>query len=187
MGIIRGVHAFLPLLKESKGRIVTITSMLGRVPMPGLTTYSVSKFGAEAYMDCIRRELKPFGITCSILEPGFFKTAVIPVDKLESQVTTAWNSLTEEEQLDYGEEFRKKAVEIYRWHHENSAPISWVVNDYYHAVTARFPRLRYRSGWECLLSYVPSTFLPTELGDYVMSKVLISNVPAVVKKNSKVE
>ena len=182
MGIIRGVHAFLPLLKESRGRIVTITSMLGRVPMPGLTTYSVSKFAAEAYMDCIRRELRIYGISCHILEPGYFKTGVIPVERLQGQVDEAWKNLPETTKFEYGERFKEAVVEIYKWYNATSNPnIDWVVNDYYHAITAQFPRLRYRSGWECVLTYVPVTYLPTALGDWVMSKLFFQNPPAFLE------
>uniref|UniRef100_A0A914RGM4 Uncharacterized protein n=1 Tax=Parascaris equorum TaxID=6256 RepID=A0A914RGM4_PAREQ len=46
--------AFKALLKQSKGRIISVTSVAGRVSLPYTGPYSVGKFASEAYMDCIR-------------------------------------------------------------------------------------------------------------------------------------
>lgn len=42
------------MLKESKGRIVSVSSVSGRVSVPCIAPYSVAKYGVEAYMDAIR-------------------------------------------------------------------------------------------------------------------------------------
>ena len=53
-GLIDVTKAFLPLLRKAKGRIVNTSSIAGRVSFPGSAPYSVSKYGVEAYSDCIR-------------------------------------------------------------------------------------------------------------------------------------
>uniref|UniRef100_A0A7E4UU27 Estradiol 17-beta-dehydrogenase n=1 Tax=Panagrellus redivivus TaxID=6233 RepID=A0A7E4UU27_PANRE len=185
MGIIRTVHAFSDLLKASKGRIVSISSMLGRVPLPGLTNYVTSKFAAEGYLDSVRRELHDFGIKVSILEPGFFRTQVIPLDRVRGEIDKSWSRLTPEQQADYGVEFKEQIFSDFAYFHNTSNPnVGWVVNDYYHAVTAKYPRLRYPSGWECLFALVPSTYLPTGLGDWVIRN-LVGIRPPPLAKNSK--
>ena len=44
----------MPLIKQSSGRIISTTSVAGRVTVPWGAPYAVSKYGAEAYMDAIR-------------------------------------------------------------------------------------------------------------------------------------
>ena len=54
LGVVRVTQAFKHLIKKSKGRIVTVASVYGRVPGPGVGPYVVSKFAVEAYCDAIR-------------------------------------------------------------------------------------------------------------------------------------
>uniref|UniRef100_F1LAA7 Short-chain dehydrogenase/reductase family 9C member 7 n=1 Tax=Ascaris suum TaxID=6253 RepID=F1LAA7_ASCSU len=92
--------------QQSKGRIISVTSVAGRVSLPYTGPYSVGKFASEAYMDCIRYELKPFGVTCCILEPGVFKTTLVNRDAMKKRINGAWNKLTEEQREDYGVAFK---------------------------------------------------------------------------------
>lgn len=71
---VRIIHDLLPLLKESKGRIVNITSVCGIVSAPSNSTYSSSKFALEALSDALRVELAPFGCSVIVLEPTTMKT-----------------------------------------------------------------------------------------------------------------
>ncbi|KAK3699873.1 hypothetical protein QZH41_005306 [Actinostola sp. cb2023] len=61
-GMIDVTKTFLPLLKMTKGRVVNVISIAGRVSLPSIVAYSVSKYGAEAFCDALRRELAVFGI-----------------------------------------------------------------------------------------------------------------------------
>ena len=56
-GLIDMTNAFLPSLRKCKGRIVNTSSIVGRFSMPGGAPYNVSKYGVEAYSDCIRQVL----------------------------------------------------------------------------------------------------------------------------------
>jgi len=169
LGHIRCVHAFLPMLKKSKGRIITVTSVAGRVSPPCGAPYSASKYAAEAYMDAIRRELAPYGIYCCILEPEAFKTDLLNEEAMIKRVEHAWNQTDEETKRAYGEKFKNEFV--LKWNqvfHKLATPhLHYVVDNYYHAITARFPRYRYRCGWLALLFYIPMSYLPTGLEDYI--------------------
>ncbi|PIO63491.1 hypothetical protein TELCIR_14908, partial [Teladorsagia circumcincta] len=55
-GVVRVTHAFKKYVKRSEGRIVTVTSVNGRLSTPCGGPYVVSKYGTEAYMDAISRE-----------------------------------------------------------------------------------------------------------------------------------
>ena len=52
-GVIYVTRAFLPLVRLAKGRVVNIASMLGRIST-GPAPYCVSKYGVEAFSDCLR-------------------------------------------------------------------------------------------------------------------------------------
>ena len=52
-GVIYVTRAFLPLVRLAKGRVVNTASMLGRIAT-GPAPYCVSKYGVEAFSDCLR-------------------------------------------------------------------------------------------------------------------------------------
>ncbi len=54
LGVIRMTHAFKFLVKKAKGRIITVTSIYGRISGGGIGPYTVSKFATEAYCDTLR-------------------------------------------------------------------------------------------------------------------------------------
>lgn len=52
------------------GRIVNLSSALSRFSLPNRSTYGVTKYGIQALSDCLRFEMKRWGISISIIEPG---------------------------------------------------------------------------------------------------------------------
>src|SRR5215510_4507027 len=70
IGLLAVTQAFLRLLRQSKGRIVNIVSVLGRLAIPLMGAYSATKFALEALTDAFRIELRPWGIHVSLIEPG---------------------------------------------------------------------------------------------------------------------
>ena len=54
MGVIDVTMTFMPLVKKARGRVVNISSALGRVVMPDTPTYVLSKFTLEAFTDILR-------------------------------------------------------------------------------------------------------------------------------------
>jgi NAD(P)-dependent dehydrogenase (short-subunit alcohol dehydrogenase family) len=58
LGVHRTTRAALPLLRTAKGRIVMVSSVMGRTSMPFAGAYATSKYGLEGYSDALRRELK---------------------------------------------------------------------------------------------------------------------------------
>jgi NAD(P)-dependent dehydrogenase (short-subunit alcohol dehydrogenase family) len=70
IGAMAVTRAVLPRLRESRGRIVFISSVNGRLSMPMLGAYSASKFALEAAADAMRMELRPRHIPVVIVEPA---------------------------------------------------------------------------------------------------------------------
>ncbi|CAL1274926.1 unnamed protein product, partial [Larinioides sclopetarius] len=76
LGMVRVTKAFLPLVKQAKGRIVNVTSLIGVMPGPHISPYASSKYAAVGFTDCIRQELDVSGVTVVSIEPEVFKTGL---------------------------------------------------------------------------------------------------------------
>jgi NAD(P)-dependent dehydrogenase (short-subunit alcohol dehydrogenase family)/uncharacterized lipoprotein YbaY len=72
----RVTKAFAPLLAESKGRVVNISSIAGFAATPLLGPYAMSKHALEAYSDALRAEMAVLGVTVVAIEPGRFATNI---------------------------------------------------------------------------------------------------------------
>jgi len=71
----RLVRAALPYMREQgDGTVVNMSSVLGRVSLPGVGTYSASKAALEALSDALRVEVAPFGVDVVLVEPGGVET-----------------------------------------------------------------------------------------------------------------
>lgn len=76
LGAVAVTQAFLPMLKEARGRIVNLSSVAGRIAPPFMAPYAASKSALEAISDCLRRELHPFGIDVIVIQPGIVHTPI---------------------------------------------------------------------------------------------------------------
>jgi NAD(P)-dependent dehydrogenase (short-subunit alcohol dehydrogenase family) len=74
VGQVALLQALLPALRDSRGRIVLMGSVSGRLALPFLAPYAASKFALEAVADSLRGEVAPFGIAVSLLQPGSIAT-----------------------------------------------------------------------------------------------------------------
>ncbi|VDM37118.1 unnamed protein product [Toxocara canis] len=187
-GAIRVIHSFKVLLKSSRGRIVGITSSCCRGHIPGTGPYSVSKHAIQGYLEVLsennRQEMRLFDVDVIIVEPGFFRTSLVNAETIETTMASLWERTNQTTRLQYGEHFFKKCDPILCGYYvtvigifvgtetavkllstTSSPHTEWVVNAYYHAVTARFPQRRYQVGYDSLLVFVPFSFLPPILQD----------------------
>lgn len=89
MGTVRTVHALWDLLRESRGRVVLISSETGPqhgMPMNG--AYAMSKHAVEAYGDALRRELMFQGLDVVLVQPGPFRTGMTAAIRRSFQEST---------------------------------------------------------------------------------------------------
>jgi short-subunit dehydrogenase len=75
-GVVRITQLCAPLLRQHKGRIVTIGSVAGHVSLPGHGIYSSSKFAIEALSDALRVELAGHKVSVSLVDPAYVQTAI---------------------------------------------------------------------------------------------------------------
>lgn len=74
-GVHRMLKAVLPLMREQRrGHIINVSSMLGFSGAAGFSFYSAAKFAVEGLSESLAKEVAPFGIKVTIVEPGPFRT-----------------------------------------------------------------------------------------------------------------
>ena len=94
-GLIRLTQLVLPGMRRQRwGRVVNLSSMGGRLTLPGGAFYHATKYAVEALSDALRFEVKPFGVDVVVVEPGpirtqFGDTAIAAVQRV-SQADSAY-------------------------------------------------------------------------------------------------
>ena len=78
----------LPHLRTSRGQIITLTSIAGTIPTPGLAVYGATKAALIAWTSSLNREEAEHGIRATAISPGFVATRM-----------TEWTGLPDEEQI----------------------------------------------------------------------------------------
>ncbi len=74
-GYVRMAQLVLPGMRRAgRGRIVNVSSVAGRVTMPGAGAYAASKYAIEAISDALRFEVRGFGVDVIVIEPGPIRT-----------------------------------------------------------------------------------------------------------------
>jgi NAD(P)-dependent dehydrogenase (short-subunit alcohol dehydrogenase family) len=91
-GHIAVTQALLPALLRSKGRLINISSIGGKIAMPTYGAYAGAKFALEAVSDSLRREVGPLGVQVIVIEPGGVRTemanrGVATANRLAAQMT----------------------------------------------------------------------------------------------------
>jgi NAD(P)-dependent dehydrogenase (short-subunit alcohol dehydrogenase family) len=109
-GSLSTIHAFLPLLRQAKGRIVQIGSMTGRFPLPFSGPSSASKAAIEAFADVYRTELKPFDVDFIIVQAGAMLTG--GPAKTAAQLKQVSENMTVEQKNLYGKYFDQFATAL---------------------------------------------------------------------------
>jgi NAD(P)-dependent dehydrogenase (short-subunit alcohol dehydrogenase family) len=78
IGPMNVTRAVLPIMrKQRSGHIISISSAAGLVGFEFCTAYAASKFGVEGWMESLHAEVAPFGISTTIVNPGFFRTELL--------------------------------------------------------------------------------------------------------------
>src|SRR6187401_1644751 len=79
LGPMNVTRAVLPVMrKQRSGHLVSISSSAGLAAgFEFVSAYAASKFGLEGWMESLQAEVGPFGITTTIVNPGFFRTELL--------------------------------------------------------------------------------------------------------------
>jgi NADP-dependent 3-hydroxy acid dehydrogenase YdfG len=76
-GLLTMTRTALPAMRaRTSGRIINVSSLVGRTTFPGMGVYGATKYAVEALSDALRQEVAGFGIKVVIIEPGFTATSL---------------------------------------------------------------------------------------------------------------
>ena len=168
VGQVAVTQAFLPALRRQRGRIVLMGSIGGKSALPFLGPYASSKFALEAIADSLRVELRPFGVSVSIVEPGSIKTPIWTKGSARAEELRG-RFAPEQQELYAGAiaQFRKVAVA------RGLAGVGpeEVAKAVEHALTAERPKPRYLVGKDARLRRRVER-LPVRLRDRLIERAL---------------
>jgi NAD(P)-dependent dehydrogenase (short-subunit alcohol dehydrogenase family) len=165
-GHIAVTKAMLSLLRQAPGRIVFISSIGGLIAFPMNGPYHVAKFGIEAAGDVFRQELRPWGISVSIVEPGSIATPIW--ERSDREIDALVERAPETEQL-YGKQvaaMRKVSKSLAA----RGIPPEKVARAIEHALTARRPRTRYLVGIDAKFQARARRLIPTRVFDRIVAR-----------------
>lgn len=83
-------HAVRPMMKQCKGSIINLSSVVGRSGNAGQSNYSASKAGVIAFTRSLAKELGSRNIRCNAIAPGYIETEM--TGQLDPEVSAAWNA-----------------------------------------------------------------------------------------------
>lgn len=179
-GHVAMTQALLPALIRSRGRVINISSVGGKVAMATYGPYAATKFALEAVSDSLRREMAPLGVGVVVIEPGAVRTemldrAIATADKLVS-------AMTPEQNQRYGplvHAVNSQAASSTKSGLSADAAARVVAK----AVTASKPRTRYTIGREAAVIRLVR-FLPDRTLDRILSAALRPHYPKGSKDHS---
>jgi short-subunit dehydrogenase len=180
-GHVAMTKTFLPLLiTKRNSRVINISSMCGFISLPGSSAYCASKFALESFSDCLRREMAPWGLHVSIIEPGTMRTSM--TEGVEQTLRDIWFEAPIDVRERWGEEFFNNSLKtvtdsLFMRYSENPEKVIQVLE---HAIMSTTPQIRYRPGWQSSLVFFPLSILPAWLLDKMLS-FAFSGHPAGVK------
>ncbi|KAF7492229.1 Estradiol 17-beta-dehydrogenase 2 [Sarcoptes scabiei] len=146
-GAVRVTNSCLMLLRRSKGRIINISSVAGRVNLQYMSHYGMSKFAVRSYSDILRRELASSGIKVVVIEPSFYRTNIIDFDFHDRMREKYFNESSEEIKQHYGVE-SLKSLATFRGvaNQMTNDDIDQVIDSMIKGIVRKYPKLYYRCG-----------------------------------------
>ncbi|WP_421788680.1 SDR family NAD(P)-dependent oxidoreductase [Hyphobacterium sp.] len=170
LGVIRTVQAFGPLLGADRsldgqpGRIVTMSSVAGKMGMPFVGPYAASKHALEGLSKSLRKELALYGISVHIIGPGAVATPI-------------WDKADDTSEVDRYKhtDFAAAMQKVFKWMMDRGpkglAP-ERIGRRVHHCLTADDPKLRYAEVPDRLTNWTLPLLLPEKLVDRQVIKRL---------------
>ncbi len=162
----------IPLMRNQKsGKIINMSSMGGKVYTPFGAWYHATKYALEGWSDCLRIELKSFGINVILIEPGVIKTEfqdVMMDSTVERSIGTPY-----EKKL---KALEKATQEMYA--RGIGSPPSVITKLIIKAINSPNPKRRYVGG----LFAKPMLFIKKWFGDKMYEKAIMSQIKKAKKE-----
>lgn len=163
-----GLHAVTlefvsEMRRRGSGRIINVSSIVGKVAFPFQGPYCASKHALEAMSDSMRIELGVYGVKVVLVEPGPIRTDFDAV--LSRHVSCA-------EAVREAYPGLSTFTQMVRRFHQSAPGPEAVARAIVHAATSRYPKLRYKVPAFQVGAAIPFfAVLPTAVADYIKRKI----------------
>lgn len=165
-GMARLTQLVLPSMRKQKsGRIVNISSMGGKIYTPLGAWYHATKHAVEGWSDCLRLELKDFGINVVVVEPGGIKTAWGTIAAENLKKTSSKGAYA-----NFANKVAENTVKMYTG--KQLTEVDILGHTIAKAATDRKPKTRYVKGYMAK----PAIAIRKWFGDKVYDKMIMSQV-----------
>ncbi|MGB9226398.1 MAG: SDR family NAD(P)-dependent oxidoreductase [Mycobacterium sp.] len=178
VGAIAVSQRFLPLLRKSRGRIVNVSSGVGSIAPPYLAVYAASQFAKEGLSDALRRELRPLGVSVSVIQPGAVYTPIW------GKIRQSADEILAAAPADVVEPYRARFIAFMSTNAVRAQASRTTPGDYADtvvaALSAKRPKARYRVGLDSWSSALARRVLPDRVMDAVLAvglKAMATPVP----------
>ena len=162
-GLVRLTQLLLPAMRDRQwGRIVNMSSMGGRMTLPGGGAYHATKYALEALSDALRYEVRPFGIDVVIIEPGPVRTNFGTTANAALPSTTGVYAA-------FNAGVAALVTKTYAKRPRGSTRPEAIADVVAHAVEARYPKTRYMIGATGRLLVAAHAALPDRWFDRVIA------------------
>jgi|TARA_B100001971_G_scaffold165014_1_gene155562 short-subunit dehydrogenase len=159
---VRMTKAVLPgMLAQRRGKIVNVSSVLGRLATPFNGAYASSKFALEGLSESMRTELWPFGVHVSVVEPGLFET--------DFQANQVKAERSQDPALAYSAYVQRYNSTHRRYEKLSSDPVK-VSKVIHKIIRSRRPGFRYPVSIEARAGILGARFLPERLFRWLLSR-----------------
>ena len=162
--VARLIQLVLPNMRKNKyGKIVNISSVGGKVGLPMGVWYHASKFAIEGMSDCLRNEVRQFGIDVIVIEPGGTKSEMTGIggkELMRVSGNTAYKGLA------------NSLLKMYDDMEKNSVEAVVIAKLIKKGIEATHPKTRYIGG----AMAKPMLFMRKILSDKLFDKMLMSQM-----------
>lgn len=166
VGAVAVAQRFLPLLRASGGRIINVSSGLGNVVPPYMGAYAAAQFAKEGLSDALRRELRPLGVSVSVIQPGVVITPIW--DKMRrcaEEILAVTPRAAAEPYRERFLEYLNTSERLARSSRTTAAHYADVVAA---ALAAKRPKTRYRVGFDSRGSALARRLVPDRMMDVLI-------------------
>ena len=170
VGTFAVTRQVLPHMRAAgRGRVVTISSVGGRIATFGLAGYCATKFAQEGFAEALALEVAPFGLQSILIEPGIVKTSRWSINRGNARrahdPASAYYDLFRRH-----EQIADEAVERSR-----TTPVD-VARAVHEALTVRHPRMRYVVGRPANAAIALRRFVPNRLFERIYFGRLVRRI-----------
>jgi len=177
-GHVAMTQVLLPTLIESRGTVVNISSVGGKVAMAAYGPYASTKFALEAVSDALRREVAPLGVKVIVIEPGAVTT------EMSGQVGVSAEriigAMTTEQRGRYAALMHSMVSQAQAYIHK-ALPAEEAGRVIADAITSKRPRTRYTVGRDAAIVVLLAKCLSDRMLDSFLARSLKPHRPVVTQ------